>query len=95
MPAPVVHVVDVIAVRHCDVATPVAVDVAVVLVHGVAGRLAFVVVAVVLSVQVPVVHEVHVIPVRYRDVAAAVAVDMLVSGVGAVGCAGHCLTTVA
>jgi hypothetical protein len=69
--------------------TAVTVDVVVILMHGVAGRFAFVVVAVVLSVQVTVVHVVDVIAVRDRDVAASFAVDVVVINVLAVSCGGH------
>jgi hypothetical protein len=89
VPAPVVHVVDVVPVRHGHMTAPVTVDVVVILVHGVASRFAFVVVTVVLSVQVTVVHVVDMIAVRDRDVAASVAVNVVVIRVLAVSCGGH------
>ncbi len=93
VPASVVHIVDVIAVRDRDVATPFTVLMVMVLVHVVAGWLTFVVVIVVLSMEVAVVHEVDVIPMRDRDVAASFAVHMSVLGVLVVGCAGHLILT--
>ena len=93
VPASVVRIVHVIAVRDRDVATPLTVLMVMVVVHVVAGWLAFVVVVVVLSMKVPVVHEVDVIAVRDRDVAASFAVHMIVRGVLVVGCAGHLLLT--
>jgi len=77
VPAPVVHVIDVIAVRHRDVAATLAVDVVMAFVHRVAGRFTFVVVILVSPVQVSVVCVVDVIPVWDRDVAASFAVGML------------------
>jgi hypothetical protein len=92
VPAPVVHVVDVVPVRHGHVAASVAVYVVVILMHGVARRFAFVVVTVVLSVKVTVVHIVDVIAMRDRDVAASVAVDVVVINVFGVSCGGHCFS---
>ena len=92
VPAPVVHVVDMVAVRHGHMTTAVTVDVVVILMHGVARRFAFVVVTVVLSVQVTVVHVVDMVAVRDRDVAASVAVDMVVINVFGVSCGGHCFS---
>jgi hypothetical protein len=92
VPAAVVHVVDMIPVRDRDVATPLTVDMVVVLVHRVAGCLTFVVVILVLSMKVTVVHEVDVIRVRDRDMAASFAVHMIMFGVRVVGCGGHCFT---
>lgn len=89
MPTTVVHVVDVIAVRHRDMATPGSVGMLMPLVHRVAGWLTFVVVIVVLPMKVPVVHEVDVTPVRDRDMAASFAVQVLVFGVLIVDRAGH------
>jgi hypothetical protein len=89
VPAPVVHIVDVIPVRDRDMATSFTVDVVMVLVHRVAGWLTFVVVILVLSVKVTVVRVVDVIPVRDRDMAASFAVHMIVCDVLVVGCAGH------
>lgn len=78
VPTSVVHVVDMIAVRHSDVAATLAVDVVVSLVHRVAGRFTLVVVILVPPVQVSVVRVVDVIPVWDRDVAASFAVGVLV-----------------
>jgi hypothetical protein len=92
VPASIVHVVDMIPVRDRDVATPLTVDMVMVLVHRMAGCLAFVVVILVLSMKVTVVDEVDVIPVRDRDMAASFAVHVLMFDVRVVGCGGHCLT---
>jgi len=92
VPAPVVHIVDVIPVRDRDMATSFTVDVVMVLVHRVAGWLTFVVMILVLSVKVTVVRVVDVIPVRDRDMAASFAVHMIVCDVLVVGCAGHRLS---
>jgi len=92
VPAPVVHVVDMVPVWHGDMTAAVTVDVVVILMHGVARRFAFVVVTVVLSVQVTVVHVVDMIAVRDRDVAASFAVGMVVINVLAVGCGRHCFS---
>lgn len=90
VPAAVVDVIDVIAVRDRHVTAAVAVHMIVVLVHLVAaGRLAFVVVIVVLSVKVTVVHVVDMIAMRDRDMPAAVAVDVDVFHVLSVGLVGH------
>ena len=89
MPASVVHIVDVIAVWDRDVATPLTVDVLMLVVHCVAGRLAFVVVVLVQSMQVPVVHEVDVVPMWNGDVAASIAMQMIMFDVRCVGRAGH------
>jgi hypothetical protein len=92
VPAPVVHIVDVIPVRDRDMATSFTVDMVMVLVHRVAGWLTFVVVILVPSVKVTVVRVVDVIPVRDRDMAASFAVHMIVCDVLVVGCAGHRLS---
>ncbi len=89
MPTSVVHIVDMIAVRHRDMATPVTVDMVMLLVHRVAGWLTFVVVILVLSMKVTVVYEVDMIPVWDRDMATSFAVHMIMLGVLVVGCAGH------
>jgi hypothetical protein len=89
VPAPVVDVVDVIAVRHGHMATSFAVNVIVIVVHGVVRRFALVVVTVVLSMKVTVVHIVDVVPVWDRDVAASLAVDVVVISVFGVRCGGH------
>ncbi len=89
MPASIVHVVDMIPMRHRDMATPLPVDMVMLLVHRVAGWLTFVVVILVLSMKVTVVHEVDMIPVWDRDMATSFAVQMIVLGMLVVGCAGH------
>jgi hypothetical protein len=95
VPAPVVHVVDMVPVRHGHMTTAVTVDVVVILMHGVAGRFAFVVVIVVPSMKVTVVHVVDMVPMRDGDMAASFAVDMVMIDVFAVSCVGHrCLATV-
>jgi len=89
VPTSVVHVVDMIPVRDRDMTASFTVSVVMMLVHGVAGWLAFVIVAVVASMDVTVVHVVDVIPVRDRDVTASFAVCMAVFAVLVVDCAGH------
>ena len=69
-----------------------AVHMVVRLVHRVAGWLAFVVVALMLSMNVAVVHVVDVIPVWDRDVTASLAVQMPVFEVLFVDCLGHCFS---
>lgn len=92
VPASVVHVIDMGPVRHRDVAATLPVVMLVMLVHGVAGRFALVIVITVLSMQVPLVDVVDMVAVRYRDVAASIAVHVLMSGMGVVGCTGHRLS---
>ncbi len=89
VPAPVVHVVDMVPVRHGYMTTALTVDVVVILVHGVAGRLAFVVVIVVPSMKVTLVHVVDMVPMRDRDMTASFAVDVVMINMFAVSCAGH------
>jgi hypothetical protein len=89
VPAPVVHVVDMVPVRHSDMTASFAVDVVVILMHGVSGRFAFVVVIVVLSMKVTLVHVVDMVPMRDRDMTASFAVDVVMINVFAVSCAGH------
>ena len=89
MPASVVHIVDVLAVRDRDMATAVTMDMVMVLVHRVARWLAFVVVIPVRAMQVAVMRVVDVIPVRDGHMTASFAMHVLMSGVGVVGCAGH------
>jgi hypothetical protein len=86
---PVVQVVDVIAVWHCDVPAALAVGVGVTVVGGVLAVLAFVPVAVVAPVQVSVVDVVDVVGVRHGDMAAALAVVVGVLVVGQVLGGGH------
>jgi hypothetical protein len=92
MPAPVVHIVDMIPVWDCDVTAPFTVDMLVMLVHRVAGWLTFVVMILVLPMEVTLVHVVDMIPVWDRDVAASFAVCMIMLDVLVVGCAGHCFS---
>ena len=92
VPTTVVHVVDMIPMRNGDMATPLTVDMLMLLVHRVAGRLAFVVVIPVLSMKVAVVREVDVVPVGNGDMAASFAVHMIMFDVRVVGCGGHCFT---
>jgi hypothetical protein len=96
VPAPVVNVVNVIAVRNGHMATAVAVNMPMLRVHLVLGRrLTFVVVVGVSSMQVTVVHVVDVIPVRHRDMPAAIAVGVGVIGMLFVSCIGHrCIAAV-
>jgi hypothetical protein len=89
VPAPVVHVVDVIPVWDRNMATSLAVHMVMSLMYRVAGWFAFVVVIFVLSMKVTVVHVVDVIPVRDRDVTASFAVHMIVIEVLVVNCVRH------
>jgi hypothetical protein len=90
VPAAIVDVVSVIAVRDRHVAAALAVHMAVVLVHRVLRRgLTFVVVTVVPSMQVTVVHVVDVVAVRDRDMSAAVPVDVVMAGVLLVSSVAH------
>jgi hypothetical protein len=89
VPAPVVHVVDVIAVWDRNMAASFAVNMVMRLMYRVAGWFAFVVVIFVLSMKVTVVHVVDVIPVWDRDVTASFAVHMIVIEVLVVDCARH------
>lgn len=90
MPAPVVHVVDVIRMRNRDVPTAIPMDVVVLFVDRVARRLALVVMVVVPSMEVAVVRVIDVVAVWDGDVAASFAVHVFVLGVFVMGCAGHC-----
>ncbi len=92
VPASVVHIVDMIPVWDRDMATPLTVDMVMMLVHRVAGWLTFVVMILVLSMKVTVMHVVDVIPVWDRDMAASFAVCMIMFNVLVVGCAGHCFS---
>jgi hypothetical protein len=90
VPAAIVDVVGVIAVRDRHVAAALAVHMVVLLVHRVLRRgLTFVVVAVVPSMQVTVVHVVDVVAMRDRDMSAAVPVDMVMAGVLLVSFVAH------
>ncbi len=82
MPATIMDVVHVVAVRHGHMAAALAVRVVVALVHRViAGRLAFVVMTVVLSVKVAVVHVIDVVAVGNRDMPTPLAVAMVMADV--------------
>jgi hypothetical protein len=89
VPAPIVYVVDMVPVRHGHMTAAVTVDVVVVLMHGVAGRFAFVIVIVVPSMEVTLVHVVDMVPMRDRDMTASFAVDVVMINVFFVSCAGH------
>jgi len=90
VPAPVVNVVDVIAVRDGHVAARVPVNMVMSLVHRVAaGGLAFVVVLVVPTVKMTVVHVIDVIAVRDGDMPASFAMDVVVLDMFLVRCTGH------
>lgn len=89
VPAPVVNVVDVIAMRDGHMSAALAVNMVMTLMHSMpAGRLAFVVVVVVRSMKMTVVHIVDVIAMRDRYVAAPFAVDMVMADMLLV-CSGH------
>jgi hypothetical protein len=75
--------------RDRDMTASFAVDVVVILMHGVAGRFAFVVVIVVSSMKVTVVHVVDMVPMRDRDMTASFAVDVVMINVFVVSCLGH------
>lgn len=89
VPAPVVHVVDVVPVWDRNVATSFAVNMVMRLMHRVAGWFAFVVVTLVLSMEVTVVHIVDVIPVWDRNVTASFGVHVVVIEVLVVDCPRH------
>jgi hypothetical protein len=71
VPVPVVDVVDVVAVRHGDVAAALSVLVGVAVMFGVAAGLTRLRVSFARPVQMAVVRVVDVIAVRHRDVAAS------------------------
>jgi hypothetical protein len=78
VPAPIVDVVDVIAVRHCHMPAALPVKMGMPLMHRMAvRRLAFVVMIVVRSMQVAVVDIVDVIVMGDRDMPTSFAVDMV------------------
>ena len=90
VPAPVVHIVDVIAVRDGHMAAPLPVNMVVTLMYRVAaGGLAFVVVIVVPSMKMTVVHIVDVITVRDCDMPAPFAMDVVMVDMFVVRCTGH------
>jgi hypothetical protein len=80
VPVTVVHVVQVVAVRHRHVSAALPVRMGVAGVFTVFVGLALVRVPLVVAVQVTVVHVVDVVAVRHRHVPAALAVRMGVSG---------------
>lgn len=91
MPAPVVHIVDVVAMRDGHVTAPLTVNVVMPLVYDVtAVGFAFVKVIVVGSVQVAVVQVVDMIAMRDRDMPAAVAVMVVMADVLVMGGSVHC-----
>lgn len=79
VPAPVMHVVDVIAVRDRHMSAPLAVNVVMLLMDHVTGGFAFVEVTVVASVKMTAVRVVDVIAMRDRDVPAPVAVKVVMT----------------
>jgi hypothetical protein len=88
--AAVVDVVDVVAMRDRHVATAIAVNMVVPLMHPMPiGGLAFVVVTVVPSMKVTVVQIIDVITMRNRNMSAAFAVDVRVIDVFVVECLSH------
>ena len=89
VPAPVVHVVDMIPVWDGNMATSFTVDMVVRLMHRVLRWLTFVVVILVLSMKVTVVHVVDMIPVWDRDVTTSFAVQMIMFEMLVVNCARH------
>jgi hypothetical protein len=89
VPAPVMHVVDVVPVWDRHMATSFTVNMVMRLMHGVAGWFAFVVVIPVLSMEMAVVHVVDMIPVWDRDVTASFAVHMSMFEVLVVDCGSH------
>jgi hypothetical protein len=93
VPAPVVNVVNVIAVRDGHVAAALAVHMVMTLMHCVvAGGFAFVVVIVVRSMKMTVVHIVDVTTVRDGHVAAPFAVHVVMPGMFGMRCTGHCFS---
>ncbi len=70
-------------------AAGVTVDMVMILVHGVPGRLTLVVVVLMASMEVTVVHVVDMVPMRDRDMATSFAVHMVVFDVLVVGGASH------
>jgi hypothetical protein len=85
----VMHVVDMVPVRYRHMAAALTVHMVMRLMHHVAGRLAFVVVTLMLSMKVAVVHVVDMIPVWDRDVTTSFAVRMIMRTVLVVGRLGH------
>lgn len=90
VPTAVMHVVDVVPMGDRDVATPLAMPMIVVFMHRVAGRLAFVVMALMLPVNMALVDIVDVVTMRNRDVTTSRAMFVVMLEMLAVHCAGHC-----
>jgi hypothetical protein len=82
---PVVDVVDVVTVRHCDVTTAFAMGMVMVLVGGVLTGFALVEMSIVGFVKVPVMDVVDVVTMWDRNVSAAFTMDVLVVSVFGVG----------
>ncbi|MCW2649198.1 MAG: hypothetical protein JWR32_174 [Mycobacterium sp.] len=90
VPAAVVNVVDVIAVRDRHMAAAFTVDMLMVLMHSVTvGWFTFVVMIVMPPVKMSVMHVVDMIPVRDRDMPTPVAMGMVMFGMLIVNFAGH------
>lgn len=91
VPAPVVHVVDMIVMRDGHVTTPLAVNVVMALVYRVtAVGFAFVKVIAVASVKMAVVCVVDMIGVRDRDVTAPLAVNVVMTDMRVMSGSVHC-----
>ena len=89
VPTPVVHIVDMVPMRDCNMAAPLTVDMVMIFMHRVAGWLTFVVVILVLSMKVTAVDVVDMILVWDSDMAASFAMHMIMSDVLVVDCTGH------
>lgn len=81
VPTSIVDVVNVIAVGDCNMATTVAVNVVMMFMNGVTGRLTFVVMAAVLPMNMTIVKVVDMAVVRYRYVAASVSMYVVMAEV--------------
>lgn len=91
MPAAVMHVVDMIAMRDGHVTAPLAVDVLMALMHHVTTvGFAFVKVIVVASVNMAVVRVVDMIAMRDRDMSAPFAVKVVMTGMFMMSGSVHC-----
>jgi hypothetical protein len=90
VPAPIVYVVDMIAVRHGDMPAPLPVNMVVPLMRCMtAGRLAFVVVIVVRSMKMTVVYIVDMIDMRHGDMPAPFAMYVVMVDMFFVSSTGH------
>jgi hypothetical protein len=91
VPVPVMGVVDMVAVGHRDMATPLTVGVVVLVIRvgDVPGGFTLVPMSIVSDMQVPVVGVVHVIAVGHRDVPTAVPMGVIMLGVRTVFGTGH------